>query len=79
MFNMVSEPNEQEIQAPTMGEEVSDNTAAPLVENTSTSLASSSVLISINAAAQLPLFLTPMNFPSWRAQFHSLLLGYDLT
>ena len=30
-------------------------------------------------AAQLPLKLTPTNFPSWRAQFNALLLGYDLT
>ena len=34
--------------------------------------------VTINAAAQLPLKLTPTNFPSWRAQFNALLLGYDL-
>jgi hypothetical protein len=35
-------------------------------------------LISINAAAQLPLKLSPSNYLSWRAQFHTLLVGYDL-
>ncbi|KAM1725245.1 hypothetical protein ACFX12_016174 [Malus domestica] len=34
--------------------------------------------VTINAAAQLPLKLTSTNFPSWRAQFNALLLGYDL-
>ncbi|GMY39521.1 Retrovirus-related Pol polyprotein from transposon RE1, partial [Fagus crenata] len=35
-------------------------------------------LISINATAQLPLKLSPSNYLSWRAQFHTLLVGYDL-
>ena len=35
-------------------------------------------LVTINAAAQLPIKLTPLNFPSWRCQFQSMLLGYDL-
>lgn len=35
-------------------------------------------LIAVNAAAQLPHKLTPTNFPAWRCQFESLLIGYDL-
>ncbi|XP_057962149.1 uncharacterized protein LOC131153718 [Malania oleifera] len=37
-----------------------------------------SPLIAINAGSQLPLKLTPSNFPSWHAQLTSLLIGYDL-
>ena len=36
------------------------------------------VLVCINAAEQLPLKLTSTNFVSWKAQFHSLLIGYYL-
>ena len=35
-------------------------------------------LISFNAAAQFPLKLTQYNYPTWRAQFDSLLYGYNL-
>ncbi|KAF5454099.1 hypothetical protein F2P56_023787 [Juglans regia] len=35
-------------------------------------------LVAINAGSQFPLKLTPSNFPSWRAQLMSLLIGYDL-
>jgi hypothetical protein len=35
-------------------------------------------LISINPSSQLPLKLTPQNYPSWRGQFNALLLGYNL-
>ncbi|KAJ0094498.1 hypothetical protein Patl1_15515 [Pistacia atlantica] len=35
-------------------------------------------IVSINAAAQLPLKLTSTNFPSWKAQFDALLIGYNL-
>ncbi|XP_038973307.1 uncharacterized protein LOC103697397 isoform X2 [Phoenix dactylifera] len=35
-------------------------------------------LVAVNASSQLPLKLMPTNFPSWRAQFVSLLVGYDL-
>ncbi|XP_021803018.1 uncharacterized protein LOC110747119, partial [Prunus avium] len=38
----------------------------------------SNSLISINATAQLPVKLTPLNYLSWHAQFNALLLGYDL-
>ena len=33
--------------------------------------------IFINVAAQAPLKLNPSNYTSWRAQFNSLLIGYD--
>ncbi|KAF5464237.1 hypothetical protein F2P56_014329 [Juglans regia] len=35
-------------------------------------------LLSVNANTQLPLKFTPTNYPSWRAQFVTLLIGYDL-
>ncbi|XP_021834446.1 uncharacterized protein LOC110774211 [Prunus avium] len=38
----------------------------------------SNLLITINAAAQLPVKLTPLNYLSWCTQFNALLLGYDL-
>ncbi|XP_057958776.1 E3 ubiquitin-protein ligase RSL1-like [Malania oleifera] len=37
-----------------------------------------SSLIAINVGSQLPLKLTPSNFPFWRSQLTSLLIGYDL-
>ncbi|KAI5350076.1 hypothetical protein L3X38_002967 [Prunus dulcis] len=38
----------------------------------------SNSLITINAASQLLVKLTPLNYPSWHAQFNTLFLGYDL-
>ena len=35
-------------------------------------------IISINVAAQAPLKLTATNYSSWKAQFHTLLIGYNL-
>lgn len=35
-------------------------------------------LVAINTSSQLPFKLTPFNYPSWRAQFFTLLIGYDL-
>ena len=35
-------------------------------------------IISINVAAQAPLKLTATNDSSWKAQFNTLLIGYDL-
>ncbi|KAJ0969436.1 hypothetical protein J5N97_022313 [Dioscorea zingiberensis] len=35
-------------------------------------------LIAINVAVQVPLNLTATNYCAWRAQFNSLLIGYDL-
>ena len=35
-------------------------------------------LIAINVTAQVPLKLTATNYCAWRAQFDSLLIGYDL-
>ncbi|RVW81354.1 Retrovirus-related Pol polyprotein from transposon RE2 [Vitis vinifera] len=39
---------------------------------------SDSFPIAINATQQIKARLTPTNFPSWHAQFESLLLGYNL-
>lgn len=61
-----------------MAEDSSNSTNIPLVVSSAIPLVSNSTLISINAASQIPIKLTPSNYPSWRAQFHSLLLGYDL-
>ncbi|KAL6345291.1 hypothetical protein AAG906_015774 [Vitis piasezkii] len=39
---------------------------------------SHNTLISINVAAQTPLKLTSTNYLSWKLQFHTLFIGYDL-
>ena len=39
---------------------------------------SSTNLITINTAVQVPIKLTSSNYPSWRLQFQTLLTGYDL-
>ena len=44
----------------------------------STNIDSSSPLIALHVSAQLPLKLTSTNYAAWRAQFESLLIGYDL-
>ncbi|CAL2268722.1 unnamed protein product [Prunus armeniaca] len=56
----------------------SDNSTSDVVLTHNSNNSSSHSLITINVAAQLPLKLTPFNYPSWRAQFKALLLGYDL-
>jgi hypothetical protein len=54
-------------------------TPSPSSSNTVVNpLSSHNTLISINVAAQAPLKLTSSNYLSWRAQFESLLVGYDL-
>jgi len=40
--------------------------------------ASSLPLITINTSSQLPYKLTSSNYPSWRATFLTILIGYDL-
>jgi hypothetical protein len=44
----------------------------------SESAASSLPLITINISSQLPYKLTSSNYPSWRATFLTILIGYDL-
>jgi hypothetical protein len=39
---------------------------------------SASSPVAINATQQITTKLTPTNYPSWHAQFESLLLGYNL-
>ncbi|KAJ0971969.1 hypothetical protein J5N97_019928 [Dioscorea zingiberensis] len=50
-------------------------TSCPLLSTTSDL---SPNLIAINVAAQVPIKLTATNYCAWRAQFHSLLIEYDL-
>ena len=49
-----------------------------VVTITTTPSSSSTNLITINVAAQLPLKLTSLNYFSWRTQFNSLFYGLDL-
>nr|XP_034899369.1 uncharacterized protein LOC118037485 [Populus alba] len=56
--------------------ETSQENAATVVSNPAITTLNS--LIAINAAAQLPLKLTPINYLTWRAQLNALLIGYDL-
>ncbi|KAI9186215.1 hypothetical protein LWI28_014947 [Acer negundo] len=39
---------------------------------------SSNTIVSINVAAQAPLKLTATNYRSWKLQFHTLIVGFDL-
>ena len=39
---------------------------------------SHNTLISINVVAQTPLKLTSSNYISWKLQFHTLFIGYNL-
>ncbi|KAJ0975732.1 hypothetical protein J5N97_017697 [Dioscorea zingiberensis] len=58
---------------------MSSITAPPSVRPTlSTSPDPHHSLIAINVTAQAPLKLTATNYVTWRAQFNSLLIGYDL-
>ncbi|XP_020089007.1 uncharacterized protein LOC109710684 [Ananas comosus] len=61
-----------------MEKEKPANNSPPHIASTSSPQNTSTDLISINATAQLPLKLTHLNYPSWRAQFNALLFGYDL-
>ncbi|KAH7570436.1 hypothetical protein JRO89_XS05G0106500 [Xanthoceras sorbifolium] len=60
----------------------SESSSTSLANQPSTGVISSlkhnNNLIAINVAAQLPVKLTPENYPSWKAQFDALLYGYDL-
>ena len=89
---MVSEPilHSNESSDPTMSTTTSNelnNTTVSTESNTtiilssSTShniITSSNTIISINVAAQAPLKLTATNYQSWKLQFHTLLVGFDL-
>ena len=50
-------------------------TASPTIINTNEP---NQIIISINVAAQAPLKLTSTNYLSWKLQFHTLFIGYDL-
>jgi hypothetical protein len=75
---MVSEPpRSHEHSSPIFMAETQENAATTTVV-TNPAITAPNSLIAINAAAQLPLKLTPINYLTWRAQFNALLIGYDL-
>ena len=49
--------------------------APPTIQNTNDPY---NTLITINVAAQTPLKLTSSNYTSWKFQFYTLFIGYDL-
>lgn len=51
------------------------NPIPPPIQNTNEP---NNTLITINVAAQTPLKLTSSNYISWKMQFHTLFIGYDL-
>jgi len=76
---MVSEPprsHEHLVSQVTFMAKTSQENTATIVYNPTITAPNS--LIAINAAAQLPLKLTPINYLTWRAQFNAFLIGYDL-
>ncbi|KAK3212256.1 hypothetical protein Dsin_016962 [Dipteronia sinensis] len=57
------------------------STSVTLISSSSSShdvTSSSNTIIFINITAQAPLKLTATNYRSWKLQFHSLLVGFDL-
>ena len=59
----------------------SSPTSVTVVSSSSSShdiTSSSNTIISINVTAQAPLKLTATNYRSWKLQFHTLLVGFDL-
>ncbi|KAK0598282.1 hypothetical protein LWI29_033262 [Acer saccharum] len=59
----------------------SSSTAVTVISSSSSAhdiSSSGNTIISINIAAQAPLKLTATNYRSWKLQFHTLLIGFDL-
>lgn len=54
---------------------MANNQANTTIRNTNEP---NNTLITINIAAQTPLKLTSTNYLSWKPQFQTLLIGYDL-
>lgn len=54
------------------------NSGLSTSSTTSENSTNNSLLIFINVNTQLPIKLSPTNFPSWRTQFNSLMLGHNL-
>ena len=54
------------------------NSTGPVITNSTIALNPPNQIITINAATQLPLKLTKINYPLWRVQHQSLLFGNDL-
>ena len=55
-----------------------NNSSTPATPTITTSSTDNAIPLVALTSGQLPLKLTHLNYPSWRAQFNSLLLGYDL-
>ncbi|KAI9187023.1 hypothetical protein LWI28_023468 [Acer negundo] len=59
----------------------SSSTAVAVISSSSFAhevMSSGNTIISINIAAQTPLKLTATNYRSWKLQFHTFLIGFDL-
>ena len=58
----------------------SSSQAVTVISSSSSSheIGNSNIIVSINVAAQAPLKLTATNYRSWKLQFHTLLVGFDL-
>ncbi|XP_038972179.1 uncharacterized protein LOC120104690 [Phoenix dactylifera] len=54
------------------------SSSTTLVIHTPISVNATTLLVVVNASSQLFLKLKPINFSFWRAQFVSLVIGYDL-
>ena len=54
------------------------NNSTPATPTITTSYTDSPIPLVALTSGQLPLKLTHLTYPSWRAQFNSLLFGYDL-
>ena len=52
-----------------------NSNSPPVIQNTNEP---NTYLISINISAQAPLKLTITNYISWKLQFHTVFVGYDL-
>ncbi|KAJ0010578.1 hypothetical protein Pint_33007 [Pistacia integerrima] len=62
----------------TSSKSMSSGVNSPPLEPTGSNSASTLPLVTINTSSQLPYKLTSSNYPSWRATFLTILIGYDL-
>ncbi|KAB5511905.1 hypothetical protein DKX38_028933 [Salix brachista] len=58
--------------------EASNNSMASTENSSVPTSATTLPLVTINTSSQLPYKLTSSNYPSWRATFLTILIGYDL-
>ncbi|KAJ0095312.1 hypothetical protein Patl1_15272 [Pistacia atlantica] len=62
----------------TSSKSMSSGVNSPPLEPTGSNSAPTLPLVTINTSSQLPYKLTSSNYPSWRATFLTILIGYDL-